>query len=235
MKPLCFSENFKALRISSGATQKTLAEALQVSPRTLSLWEKGERIPTVEQALAVAERFGLTVEELFYGEEESLEKIPGMASMTELYKIGSGPSSSHTMGPEKACMIFKERYPNADRFAVTLYGSLAKTGEGHGTDRVIVKTLAPIPCAITFDTVTGDLPHPNTMELFAYRGKEEIARTRVYSVGAAPFGSRGNRWRKVSIFTTLTPSTIFPPTAKRKGFACGNTSIRWRGTTSKIT
>ena len=191
MKPLCFPENFKALRITSGLTQKSLAQTLQVSPRTISLWEKGERMPTIEQALAIGKQFGLTVEELFYGEEEILDKKPGMASMTELYKIGSGPSSSHTMGPEKACMIFKERNPDADRFAVTLYGSLAKTGEGHGTDRVIIKTLAPTPCAITFDTVTGDLPHPNTMELFAYRGKEEIARTKVYSVGGGAIRFEG--------------------------------------------
>ena len=52
-----------------------------------------------------------------------------MESLKELYRIGTGPSSSHTMGPERAAHRFKEKYPQADRFLVTLYGSLAKTGK----------------------------------------------------------------------------------------------------------
>ena len=106
-----------------------------------------------------------------------------MQSLTELYKIGRGPSSSHTMGPEKACMLFKEKYAEADRFQVILYGSLAKTGVGHGTDRIVVETLAPIPCEVVFDPSDIPLPHPNTMDLFAYRGDVEIGKLRVMSVG----------------------------------------------------
>ena len=67
--------------------------------------------------------------------------ICGMQSLKELYKTGRGPSSSHTIGPEKACLLFKEKNPDADSFKAVLYGSLSKTGEGHGTNRVIVKTL----------------------------------------------------------------------------------------------
>ena len=59
-----------------------------------------------------------------------------MKSIREIYKIGKGPSSSHTMGPERAAKLFKEQYPQADSFRVVLYGSLSKTGVGHGTDRV---------------------------------------------------------------------------------------------------
>ncbi len=180
---ICFPKILKDLRIKNGLTQKALAEFLAVSPRTVSGWERGKGLPTVEQALALSDRFGLPMDELFRGKEEEDFKKPGMASLRELYKIGAGPSSSHTMGPEKACKIFKEKYAEADRFAVTLYGSLAKTGEGHGTDRVIEKTLAPIPCAITFDPLTGDLPHPNTMDLIAYRDGNELGRSRVLSVG----------------------------------------------------
>ena len=106
-----------------------------------------------------------------------------MKSLTDLYKIGRGPSSSHTMGPEKACVIFKEKNPQAEAFRVILYGSLAKTGVGHGTDRVVRETLAPIPCEVVFDTKTADLPHPNTMDLLAYRDGKEIDRIRVMSVG----------------------------------------------------
>ena len=64
-----------------------------------------------------------------------------MKSLRYLYKIGRGPSSSHTMGPEKASKIFKSEYPLADRFEVTLYGSLSATGKGHLTDKVISETL----------------------------------------------------------------------------------------------
>ena len=74
-----------------------------------------------------------------------------MQSITELYKIGRGPSSSHTIGPERAVKTFLQRYPQADRFRAVLYGSLAKTGRGHGTDRVIEKTFAPHPCEVVFD------------------------------------------------------------------------------------
>ena len=66
-----------------------------------------------------------------------------MKSLVDLYKIGKGPSSSHTMGPESACKIFMKLNPGADSFKVILYGSLSKTGVGHGTDRIILETFAP--------------------------------------------------------------------------------------------
>ena len=83
-----------------------------------------------------------------------------MQSLTELYKAGRGPSSSHTMGPDRAARRFLAAYPTADAFAVTLYGSLAKTGRGHGTDRVLQEAFAPLPLSLSFDEVTADLPHP---------------------------------------------------------------------------
>lgn len=107
----------------------------------------------------------------------------GMESLTELYKIGRGPSSSHTMGPERACKIFMKQYPDADKYSVILYGSLAKTGKGHGTDEVIRKTFAPYPCEVIFDYEKQDLPHPNTMDITAYKEGSELARARVLSVG----------------------------------------------------
>jgi len=106
-----------------------------------------------------------------------------MQSLTELYKIGSGPSSSHTIGPEKACRIFRANAPDADAFKVILYGSLAKTGKGHGTDTVIRKTLAPFHCDVEFNFSEEDLPHPNTMVLIALRNGQELKRERVFSVG----------------------------------------------------
>ncbi|MDE5838498.1 MAG: serine dehydratase, partial [Paramuribaculum sp.] len=67
-----------------------------------------------------------------------------MKSIRELYRIGTGPSSSHTMGPRRASQIFAEKNPSADRFEVTLYGSLAATGKGHLTDVAIMDTLSPV-------------------------------------------------------------------------------------------
>ena len=67
-----------------------------------------------------------------------------MESLKELYRIGSGPSSSHTMGPQKAAREFLSRHTDADRFEVTLYGALAATGKGHLTDMAILSVLEPV-------------------------------------------------------------------------------------------
>ena len=87
------------------------------------------------------------------------------------------------MGPERAAHRFKEKYPQADRFLVTLYGSLAKTGKGHLTDDILVKTFAPLPVEIRFDLSDKPLPHPNTLELTAIENDKEIGFERVMSVG----------------------------------------------------
>ena len=97
-----------------------------------------------------------------------------MQSLRELYKIGRGPSSSHTMGPERAVKIMLARYPEADAFRVTLYGSLASTGEGHGTDRVIREVLTPLPTEIEFGGHAPEGFHPNTLDLYAYKAGEQI-------------------------------------------------------------
>ncbi len=106
-----------------------------------------------------------------------------MKSIREIYKIGKGPSSSHTMGPERAAKLFKQQNPNAEGFTVILYGSLSKTGVGHGTDRVLREVLSPLPTEIVFG---GDAPenmHPNTMDFIAIQGGQETARLRVESIG----------------------------------------------------
>ena len=107
-----------------------------------------------------------------------------MKSIREIYKIGKGPSSSHTMGPERAARWMREMYPGADSFRVLLYGSLAKTGKGHMTDEGIRKALEPFPVEICFcENTDFELPHPNTLDLFAYKGDRELGRERVLSVG----------------------------------------------------
>lgn len=106
-----------------------------------------------------------------------------MKSLRELYRIGRGPSSSHTMAPSSAAEAFGREQPEADFFRAVLYGSLALTGRGHGTDSAIEAALAPRAVEVVFDTKTTDLPHPNTMDIFAYRNGAEIARRRIISTG----------------------------------------------------
>lgn len=107
-----------------------------------------------------------------------------MKSIRELYKVGKGPSSSHTMGPERAAKYFRGETADADKYSVILYGSLCRTGVGHGTDRVLMETLAPVETEIVFeDNTPADVTHPNTLDFIAYRGGMEIKRIRVESVG----------------------------------------------------
>ena len=107
-----------------------------------------------------------------------------MESLRELYKIGNGPSSSHTMGPKKAAESFAARCPEVDAYRVTLYGSLAATGKGHLTDvaiRSVLEPLAPTEIVWKPDIV---LPfHPNGMLYEALRNGEVVDSWTIYSVG----------------------------------------------------
>ncbi|MBO7700955.1 MAG: L-serine ammonia-lyase, iron-sulfur-dependent, subunit alpha [Eubacteriaceae bacterium] len=104
-----------------------------------------------------------------------------MKSITSVYKIGNGPSSSHTVGPFHAAQVFGRRYPDADEYEVTLYGSLAHTGEGHGTGKAIREGLPG--AKIIYDPEKTDLPHPNTMLFEAFRQGKKIASLRIFSIG----------------------------------------------------
>lgn len=106
-----------------------------------------------------------------------------MKSIKSLYKIGLGPSSSHTMGPSFAATEFLKISPQADFIKVTLLGSLAKTGKGHGTDRAISETLANIPHEIVFDYESKTPIHPNTLEFIAFKDGKETYKKEFYSIG----------------------------------------------------
>ena len=107
-----------------------------------------------------------------------------MKSLKELYKIGNGPSSSHTMGPERAARSFLSLCPEAHKFRVVLYGSLAHTGKGHLTDEAVINVFAPRETEIVFDRERKELPHPNTMEMFAYKEDGSLILQKTYlSVG----------------------------------------------------
>ena len=140
-----------------------------------------------------------------------------MKSIRDLYKVGKGPSSSHTMGPERAARIFKQENPGAERYEVTLYGSLALTGVGHGTDRVLSEVLAPTPTEIIFSKKDpGDLRHPNTLDFAAYKGEEKFASMRVESIGGGDIVIEGRE--------AAEPDDVYP----ENSFAEIAQYCRWR-------
>lgn len=114
-----------------------------------------------------------------------------MESLKELYRIGRGPSSSHTMGPARAAEAFQKEFPMAESFQVTLYGSLAKTGRGHLTDTAVREAFLPRPASVIFNTEATGLKHPNTMDLEAFQKGERLGAWRVYSVGGGKIEIEG--------------------------------------------
>lgn len=117
-----------------------------------------------------------------------------MESIRQLYKIGNGPSSSHTMGPLKAAQIFLERNPKASAFEVTLYGSLAATGKGHLTDVAILGVLSPAaPTEIVWRPEIVLPFHTNGMKFRAFDAdRNETDTWTVYSVGGGDILEEGS-------------------------------------------
>lgn len=108
-----------------------------------------------------------------------------MKSIKEIYRIGHGPSSSHTMGPRFAAERFVKRHADASSFKVTLYGSLAATGKGHMTDKAIIEVMQPTaPVEIVWQPDIFLPFHPNGMKFSSYNvsGSETESWT-VYSIG----------------------------------------------------
>ena len=116
-----------------------------------------------------------------------------MKSLKELYRIGIGPSSSHTMGPRNAAEQFLAKHPDAKAFEVTLYGSLAATGKGHMTDVAILETLEPhAPTRIIWQPHFFLPFHPNGM---TFKAKDKHGKVvdewTVYSVGGGALAEEG--------------------------------------------
>ena len=116
-----------------------------------------------------------------------------MKSIKELYRIGIGPSSSHTMGPRNAAILFLNRNLSSGKFQVTLYGSLAATGKGHMTDTAILEVLQPHALVILIWKPDVFLPfHPNGMLFEAFDEKGElIDKWTVFSVGGGALEEEG--------------------------------------------
>ena len=107
-----------------------------------------------------------------------------METIKKIYKIGYGPSSSHTMGPHRAATMFAARTAQAARYRVTLYGSLAATGRGHHTDLAVTRGLAPKEVEIVWRPDIVKPFHTNGMLFEAIDGQGGVADTwLVYSIG----------------------------------------------------
>ena len=132
--------------------------------------------------------------------------INGMYSIKEIYRIGRGPSSSHTMGPSRACEAMLKEYPDADAFLITLYGSLAKTGLGHRTDYAIRETLKDKVCEIVFDEGGTELLHPNTMKITVIKEGKELCTKTVRSIGGGAIEFDGETIKQAEI---IYPHTCF--------------------------
>jgi len=125
-----------------------------------------------------------------------------MQSLKELFRIGMGPSSSHTMGPRKAAEVFGGKFPHADQYQVTLYGSLAATGKGHCTDFAIIDVLGNQKTQIIWNPEVCLPFHPNGMLFKALNADGKLlGEWTVFSVG-------GGALREES--TVAADSPVYP-------------------------
>jgi L-serine deaminase len=134
-----------------------------------------------------------------------------MESIKSIFRIGHGPSSSHTMGPKLAAEQFKHETPEAASYKVSLYGSLAATGKGHFTDKAIADTFMPVP--VDF----GWLPemvlpfHTNGMKFEAFdTNKNLIKDWLVYSIGGGKIADENSYLTEKHIYEQRTLSEILP-------------------------
>ena len=135
-----------------------------------------------------------------------------MKSLKELFRIGKGPSSSHTMGPQRAAKDFLERHRDAAKFEVTLYGSLAATGRGHMTDIAIKEVLEPTaPVEIVWKAGIFLPYHPNGMEFKAFnREGHTLDDWTVYSIGGGALseGKEPDRFSTKEVYDMNSLSQI---------------------------
>ncbi len=188
-----------AARQQKGLSQQELGAMVGVSNKAVSKWEKGTARPRAGLIYRVAQALDLTVEDFLDTSSKTHSTLlpetkhaQGMASIRELYRIGQGPSSSHIMAPQRASQLFLVSYPNADRYEMTLYGSLAWSCKSYKTDAGLQEIFAPKDLTLIYDTVTHDLPHPNTFDLRAYEGEETVGAWRLYSTGGGAIVAEGD-------------------------------------------
>ena len=142
-----------------------------------------------------------------------------MKTIREIYRIGYGPSSSHTMGPRKASEIFLNRHPEAVAFEVSLYGSLAATGKGHLTDVAILDTLQPhAPVEIVWKPSVFLSFHPNGMTFRSKNSSGEVTdEWTVFSVGGGALAEEGKPFDKTPELYEMNSMTQILSWCERTG------------------
>ena len=127
-----------------------------------------------------------------------------MYSIKTLYKVGNGPSSSHTIGPKVASQFIIDKYKDCDYVKVTLFGSLAFTGKGHLTDYIIEKTFNEnnIKVDICFNYEILDLEFPNTMHFEIYKNNTILGEETIFSIGGGLI--------KVKDFENVEEKEVYP-------------------------
>ncbi len=132
-----------------------------------------------------------------------------MESIKEIYKIGYGPSSSHTMAPRKAAEKFLERNPGMKKCRVTLYGSLAATGKGHMTDTAIEKAMSGVETTINWEPGIYLPAHPNGMKFEAMDESGKLfSEWTTYSIGGGDISDTGLREKNSPVYTQTRMNDI---------------------------
>lgn len=207
MKGSDFAQKIASLRKEFNLTQSELGKELGVSNRAVSKWENGISNPQIEIIYKICKMFGKDLDFFFEDEENKNSVIAKarkpMPTIRELYRVGRGPSSSHTIGPERASEFFKNRFPNATSYKAILYGSLARTGKGHLTDFSITQVFKPKKCTVEFDFTTCDIQHPNTFDIIAFKDEEIVGKMRFMSVGGGEIQAEGETFKENENLYTL--------------------------------
>lgn len=138
-----------------------------------------------------------------------------MKSISTVYKTGYGPSSSHTVGPSIASKIINNRYIDRDKVEVILYGSLALTGKGHGTDRAIKNYLPDAEIKFDLNTLECELPHPNTFDFIIHKNDKVIAKERVLSVGGGDIKILNDDYNPKEVYPQKNFSEVIEECEKR--------------------
>lgn len=132
-----------------------------------------------------------------------------MESLKELYRIGHGPSSSHTMGPKKAAEMFLGLCPNGSKYVVTLYGSLAATGKGHLTEVVLGKTFEGRDMEIVWEPKTFLPLHPNALKFESIDAKGEVQNEwTAYSIGGGKVIDENTKEESLALYEHSTMNEI---------------------------
>ena len=132
-----------------------------------------------------------------------------METIRHIYRIGNGPSSSHTMAPRKAAIIFKEKNITAASYRVTLYGSLAATGKGHFTDKAILDVLQPFEVELIWKPEVFLPFHNNAMLFEALDANDHVNNAwTIYSVGGGKLADENTKFVEENIYTHQSISEI---------------------------